>query len=270
MSQETNIIDNDVDSLPLNKGDTKSSLRKNVIPITSISDLGSVVNELQSQLNLLIGNLSNNTTPEFKALMEGYVNKANEVEELKIKIENTLSRHEELKSETSKVRETNRNLIHELQCTRDTLKNLEYNLNTFQASSNKREEEYKEAIQNLDQQIEEYEKNKKELELKIKEIIDSQGRVKQEAQDQNFKFKQTEMELITERDNLRKQLKEFELLLNEQHEQLEFKTKEVEYKEALLNQFIKQNALDKLPVKNTEPITNKDNQNNKRKKWPFS
>lgn len=262
------------------KTEIKLLSRKNVIPITSISDLGIVVNEIQNQLNILISKPEDNTTPEFKALMEGYVKKANEVEELKVNIENFKSQHEELKSEINKVRETNRNLIHELQSAREALKNLEYELNIFQATSNKSEEEYKIKIKSLNEQIRINENTIKELEdesikvreefdIKAAEIINENERLKQECQEQNFKSRQAELELTSERDSLKKQVKEFEILLKEQHEQIELKSKEIEYKDALINQLIKQATTDKLPAKSTilsEETRNMDNKN-KRKNW---
>lgn len=239
------------------KAEIKLISKKNVIPITSISDLGSLINEIQNQLNMLMDKSENNTTPEFKALMEGYVKKANEVEELKVNIENFKSRHEELKSEINKVRETNRNLIHELQSARETLKTLEHELNMLQASSNKSEEEYKIKIKSLNDKIHGCENKIKEQEnenTRIKEetekttacIINENERLKQECQDQNFKFRQLELELTSERDNLGKQVKEFEILLKEQHEQIELRSKEIEYKDALINQLIKQGTTEKL------------------------
>ena len=76
---------------------------KNVVPI---------VGDVQNQLTLLMRKLEEDVSPEFKALMEGYVNKANEAEELKVKLENIGLTHESLNVEIEKIRETNRNLVH--------------------------------------------------------------------------------------------------------------------------------------------------------------
>ena len=51
----------------ISKTDVKLSMRKNVIPITSISDLGTIVGDIQNQLSLLIGKLESDVSPEFKA-----------------------------------------------------------------------------------------------------------------------------------------------------------------------------------------------------------
>ena len=250
----------DVTGTSVSKTEVKLSSRKNVIPITSISDLGSVVSEIQNQLAVLIGRLEDDVSPEFKALMEGFVNKANEAEELKVNLENISSKCEKLKSEISQIRETNRNLIHELQVTKDVLKNLEQELSTFQENSKKQEHEYKDKIAKLTRQNEDYEKKiKQELETKIQELTETTEKTRQEMLDQKFSFRQIEQELINERDNLKKQVDEFDVILNDQREQLELKTKEAEYKDALLNQLIKQTTSEKfkdIKGQNLEPENN--------------
>lgn len=278
MTSDIKTMTDEAASLSSNKTDIKLPPRKNVIPITSISDLGTLVNEIQNQLNMLTDKMESNTSPEFKALMEGYVKKANEVEDLKVHIENYKSQYEELKSEILKIRETNRNLINELQNARETLKNLERELNALQITSNKNEEEYKIKIENLNAEIKKNGNKIKELEdeiIKAKEemeadtvhIMSENERLKEENQEQNFSFRQIELELTSERDSLKKQVKEFEVLLKEQHEQIELKTKEAEYKEALLNQLIKQGTIEKLPQKPQIAYESLENDQKKRKSW---
>ena len=97
------------------------------------------------------------------------------------------------------------------------------------------------------------------MEKKFSELTENQGKFREEQLDLNFKLRQNEQELTNQRDNLRKQVEEFEILLTEQKEQLELKTKEAEYKDALLNQLIKQATTDKLRVQ--EPDEQKANQN---------
>lgn len=235
-------------STPLTKSDVKISLKKNVIPITSLSDLGTVVGDIQNQITLLIEKLNNDVSPEFKALMEGYVNKANESESIKVNLEDITSRCEALKIEIANVRETNRNLVHELQSARETLRNLESQLNNYQTSSKKNEEEYRNKIKTLKVQNEEYENKIKEMETKLATVTDTHEKLRQELLDQNFEYKQAEQELISERDSLRKQLDEFEILLKEQSEQLGLRIKEIEYKDALLNQLVKQATTEKLKM----------------------
>ena len=263
-----------------NKSDIKHSSKTNVIPITSISDLGNIVGEIQNQLAFLISRLDNDVSPEFKALMEGYVNKANESEEFKVNLENITASYQELKAEIGKVRETNRNLIHELQIARELLKKLEDELSSFQESSTKAEEEYKEKIkmltnhntelQNKIQIIEkEKEKAEQELELKTSDLKQNQEKLRQELLDQNYASHQKEQELTIQRDNLLKQVEEFEILLKEQKEKLELKSKEVEYKDALLNQLVKKATTEKLKVQELDSLTVKQNTEKKRKGWFF-
>ena len=86
--------------------------------------------------------------------------------------------------------------------------------------------------------------------------------------DQSFKRKHGEQELLIERDNLKKQVEEFELLLKEQEEQIDYKSKELEYKDAFINQLIKQSTTGKLKADNQEEFEDKNKQK-KRKIWPF-
>ena len=241
--------------------------RKNVVSITSVSDLGSAVSEIQNQLCTLIAKLDNDVSPEFKALMEGYVNKANETEGLKVNLESTSSKYEELKGEINKLRETNRNLIHELQNTRETLRSLESELNNFQDIAKRSEDDYKEKIKTLTKQNQEYETKTKTLETKITELKDSQDSIRQEYADQNFKYRQNEQELVIEKENLKKQLEEFDMILAEQKEQIEFKTKEAEYKDALLNQLIKKTTTDRAMAQET--TDSKEPEEKKKKGWFF-
>ena len=222
--------------------------RKNVIPITSINDLGTLVGEIQNQLTLLLDKLNNDVSPEFKALMGGYVNKANETEELKVNLEDAKTKYELLKGEILKLRETNRTLINELQNTREILKNLEFQLNNLKDISVKAEEEYKTKIKLLNKQIQDYENKFKLVEEENIKIKQTHEELRQELLDQNFNTKQNAQELLIEKDNLKKQLEEFELILNEQKEQIDFKTKELEYKDALINQLIRQTTEEKLRI----------------------
>ncbi len=231
--------------------------RKNVIPITSISDLGGVVSEVQTQLSSLINKLENDVSPEFKALMESYIKKANESEELKITLENIKLKSEEFKNDLSQLRDTNRNLVSELQNSREILKNIEDELNNLKYLSSRTEEDYKDKIKVLKKSNIEYEdkinilqkekdETKKVLEEKIEELIDVQEGLRQELLDHSYESKKIEQELIIQKDSLKKQVEEFELLIRDQQDQLDLKIKEIEYKDALLNQFIKQSMNERL------------------------
>ena len=269
-----NMVDDATSSL--SNTNLKSSLKKNVIPISSIADLGNAISEIQNQLCLLIGKSEGEVSSELKALMEGYINKANESVELKVKLESLNGLSEELKTEIARLRETNRNLIHELQNAREILKNLEVEFNTLQASSKKAEQEYKEKIKELKNQNEEYENISNQREDEMTQIKLEHENSRQELLDQNFKYRQNEQELIIQLDNFKKQVEEFEILLKEQKEEIEFKTKEIEYKDALLNQLIKQATTeklnDKVKIQDKEfdlPNVLLDKNQNKKKNWFF-
>lgn len=253
----------------ISKTDIKASNRNNIIPITSISDLGNIVGDIQNQLILLLNQLNSDVSPEFKALMEGYINKANESEETKVSLETIKSSHEELKTEITKVRETNRTLIQELQIAREILKKLEQELNSQQEISKKTEGDFKEKINKLSKQNQEFEINIKKLEEEKSNFTIEQEKLRQELLDQSFIFHQKEQELTIRTDNCKKQVEEYELLLKEQSEKLELKIKEAEYKDALLNQLIKKATAEKLRIQGLEDILPEEKQEKKRKAWFF-
>ena len=89
--------------------------------------------------------------------------------------------------------------------------------------------------------------------------------MKQEYADQNYKYRQNEQEIIIEKEKLKKQVEEFDVILAEQKEQIEFKTKEAEYKDALLNQLIKKTTTDRVMAQ--EATDNTENQQKKKKGW---
>ena len=261
---------------PPPKTEIKLSPRKNVIPISSLSDLGQIVGDIQNQLVLLNRKLQSDVSPEFKALMEGYVNKANETEGIKVNLDGLKSSYETVKADITQVRDTNRNLINELQCAKEALRNLESQLNTLQEAMKTSEERYKEKINLINkhrqdqenkirqlehdkleqtkeykerlnqleeekkQVVEEKEKIRQPLEAKLTELIGNQDKLKLELVDQSFNFKQGEREYTRQIESMSARIKEFEALLKEKDEQIVLKTKEAEYKDALLNQMIKQ------------------------------
>lgn len=253
----------------ISKTDIKASNRNNVIPITSISDLGNIVGDIQNQLTLLLNKLNSDVSPEFKALMEGYINKANESEETKVNLETIKSSHEELKTEITKVRETNRTLIQELQVAREILKKLEQELNLQHEVSKKTEESFKEKVNKLSKQNQEFETSAKKLEEEKANFNTEQEKLRQELLDQSFTFHQKEQELTIRVDNYKKQVEEHDLLLKEQSEKLELKTKEAEYKDALLNQLIKKATTEKLRIQGFETTLLEEKQDKKRKAWFF-
>ena len=274
MSTETTLSFDDMPGIIPNKADMKKPLKKSLNPLTSILELEDAISVMQNQMNTLLEKVTDNVSPEFKALMESYIKKANEAEELKVNLENMRLHHEELKSEIFKVRETNRNLVHELQNAREALKNLEHEFRSLSVNFNKDEEEYKNKIQVLTAKLQEFEKKlqsseeenkevKKETEKTISNLILENEKLKQENHDQSFNFRQQELELITQKDNLKKELDELMGLLREQNEQSELKTKEIEYKDALINQFIKRGVADKLTMNSSD---SPDKQNDKKHK----
>ena len=253
------------------RSEGKLSNKSNVIPITSISDLGTIVGDVQNQLTLLINKLNSEVSPEFKALMEGFINKANETESVKVRLEDTATSYDEVKAEVAKVRETNRTLINELQNAREILKKLETELNTFQNTAKKTEEDYKDKVKNLTKQIQEFETTLGKFEEEKAIQASEQEKLRQETLDQKYNFHQKEQQLTIEKDNLRKQLDEAERLLKEQSETLDLKSKELDYKDVLLNQLIRQTTSDKLrPLSNNEePENNLTKAEKKRKFWFF-
>lgn len=226
---------------------------KNIIPFQKKNDdLSAMISDLQEQLSLLNKKLDgNDATPEFKALMEGYIKKANESEEVKARLQSINDSYDLLKSDLVQLRELNRNLTQELNESREKMRDLEYQINSLETGSlqleNNQKEKYREAqkkIQTFEEKMFDLEKEKNTLknqyEKRIMELIKSQESLKQELSDMDFDFRQRERELIAEIDDLNTRTKDYENILKEQEEKLSFKTKEAEYKASLLDQMAKQ------------------------------
>lgn len=219
------------------------------------SALRSIIAELQSQIALLDHRLhTEDVTPEFKALMEGYIKKANESEELKVKLEDANTKLETAKCDLTQLRDANRDLTNELNSTRETLRDFEDKIQNNERMSESAKSEQRSKLLDYRKKIDEAEDKvvrledekseiKEQMEKRVVELIKSQENLKQEISDMDFDFRQRERDLINEVDKQGKQIKEYEKIVKEMEEKLELKTKEAEYKATLLDQIAKQSTL---------------------------
>ncbi len=185
-------------------------------------------------------NAHKHASPEFRALMDAYVSKANEAEFEKIKYKNIEEKHEELKSEFRSLKEQVKKQELDLDATREALKASESDLFKVRQEFTY----YKDSSEN---KIQELSDDKRAQSQKMRDLLAEKEKFSSEIQnaqikvmEANHKYKQLEQDRGLDRDNYDRALRETENIASELREQLELRTRELEYKDALLNQLIKQ------------------------------
>lgn len=177
---------------------------------------------------------------EFSALMDGYVNKANESQEFKVKFDNVFSQFEDMKIEFKTQREENKKLRLDIDAVKEALRSSETELQRSRKDLENNKLRYEEQISDL---IQEREK----LKTKLKQLMDHQEKtsidyndLKAELLEFKYKTKQLEQEKEVEVETAKRSVRESNKIIDEIKEKLDLRTREVEYKDALLNQLIKQ------------------------------
>ncbi len=202
--------------------------------------LGNRLKRIEEQLLSIYERQKSGVSAEFSALMDGYVNKANESQEFKVKFENIFSQYEELKIEFKTQREENKKLKLDMDAAKEALRSSETELQRNRKDSENNKLRYDEQISDL---IQEREK----LKTKLKQLMDHQEKsavdyndLKAELLEFKYKTKQLEQEKEVEVETAKRSVRESNKIIDELKEKLDLRTREVEYKDALLNQLIKQ------------------------------
>lgn len=226
------------------------------LPVTNQNgDLVHQIKDLKNQVKHLVERQGKEVGPEFKALMEGYVSKANESESLKVKYEHIQNYQEELKEEIKDLRDDNRRMGSDLDASREALKVSESELHETNNKLEKLQREFNDTTEalrdekarlkaKLDDSVEERLATEKELEGKISKLVESQNKSRDEALEDHSKFKKVEQELQVQNEKLTRELRDAENLAKELREQVELRTREIEYKDALLSQLVRETAKD--------------------------
>lgn len=197
-----------------------------------------VLAKIQTDLETI--NQHKHASPEFRALMDGYVNKANEAEFEKVKYKHIEEKHEELKAEGRALKELTKKQETDLDATREALKASESDLFKVRQEFNY----YRESA---DSKIQELSEDKRTINQKLRDLLADKEKASSEIQnaqikvmEANHRYKQLEQDRGLDKDNYDRALRETENMVAELREQLDLRTRELEYKDALLNQLIKQ------------------------------
>lgn len=208
------------------------------------SGMESKLELIQKQIESISDRQKSGVSAEFSALMDGYVNKANESQSYKVKFEHLEGLYEELNLEHKTSREDLKKLKADLEASKEALRMSESDLQRAKRDSDNNRLQYEEQISNL---IEEREK----LKSKVKQLMDHKEKSAQEYNDlkaelleNKYRVKQLEQEKQVEIETQKRTARETHKIIEDLKEKLDLRTREVEYKDALLNQLIKQVSAD--------------------------
>jgi chromosome segregation ATPase len=196
--------------------------------------------KIEEQLSAIVDKQQNGVSAEFNALMDGYVNKANESQEFKVKANHLESLYEELKIEAKTFKEENKRLKADLEATKEALRMSESDIKRLKNESEHSKVSFQEQINTLNDEKANLKNKLKEVQTQNDKNIQNYNNIKSELLEQKYRVKQFEQEKQVEEETIKRTNRETTKLIDELKEKLELRTREVEYKDALLNQLIKQ------------------------------
>lgn len=201
------------------------------------------IKKIEQHLNSLMKQQSG-VSAEFNALMDGYVNKANESQEFKVRYESLNSQVEDLKNEYKTLKINNKKYKDELEAAKEALRASESDLQRSHKDILTQKKHY-------DEQISDYTEERERLKAKLKQLTDYKdkstteyNKLKTEFLEMQYKAKQNQQEKDVATETADRAVKESHKVVEELKDKLELRTREIEYKDALLNQLIKQISAD--------------------------
>ena len=204
--------------------------------------LGDILGDIKSDLKVLAEKSDQKVSPEFTALMDGYVSKANESETLRVKYQHVENHFEELKMELKSQKTSGRQLGADLDSAREALKLSELDLS-------KAKKELEQAKKDFQDKIDLMNSEKDTLTRKIKELNSWKdntenlcGEMKNEIIEYKHSIKQLQQENQIEKQTAERTLRESNRIVQELKEQLELREREASYKNALIEQLVRQTA----------------------------
>ena len=222
------------------------------------SEFSSQLSKIEEQLAAIVEKQKNGVSAEFNALMDGYVNKANESQEFKVKSTHVEGLYEELKIEHKTTTEENKKLKADLEATKEALRMSESDIKRFKeeaditkAGLQKQILEHKEERENLKDKL-------KDIQRQFDESVSNYNNIKSELLEQRYKVKQLDQEKTAENEAFDRTQREATKLVDELKEKLELRTREVEYKDALLNQVIKQVSVEETGALAAEELASRE------------
>ena len=222
------------------------------------SEFSSQLSKIEEQLAAIVEKQKTGVSAEFNALMDGYVNKANESQEFKVKSTHVEGLYEELKIEHKTTVEENKKLKADLEATKEALRMSESDIKRFKEESDitkaglqKQILEHKEERENLKDKL-------RDIQKQFDESVSNYNNIKSELLEQRYKVKQLDQEKTAENEAFDRTQREATKLVDELKEKLELRTREVEYKDALLNQVIKQVSVEDSGAMPTEELASQE------------
>jgi chromosome segregation ATPase len=201
-----------------------------------------LLGDIKSELKVLAEKQEHKVSPEFSALMDGYVIKANESETLRVKYQHVESHYEELKLELKTQKAQNRQLGSDLDSVREALKLSELELSKFKRDFDHTRQDFQDKSDALQNEKEALLRKIKEL-MTWKETTEQLcNEMKAELVEYNHKVKQLQQENSIEKQTAERSLREGQKVIQELKEQLELREREASYKNALIEQLVRQTA----------------------------
>jgi hypothetical protein len=201
-----------------------------------------LLGDIKSELKVLAEKQEHKVSPEFSALMDGYVIKANESETLRVKYQHIESHYEELKLELKTQKTQNRQLGSDLDSVREALKLSELELSKFKRDFDHTRQDFQDKSDALQNEKEALLRKIKEL-MTWKETTEQLcNEMKAELVEYNHKVKQLQQENLIEKQTAERSIRESQKVIQELKEQLELREREASYKNALIEQLVRQTA----------------------------
>ena len=201
------------------------------------------IKKIEKHLSSLMEQQSG-VSAEFNALMDGYVNKANESQEFKVRYEGLNSQVEDLKTEYKTLKVNNKKYKDELEAAKEALRASESDLQRSHKDLLTQKKHY-------DEQISDYTEEGERLKTRLKQLTDYKdkstaeyNKLKTEFLELQYQAKQNQQEKDVATETADRAVKESHKIVDELKDKLELRTREIEYKDALLNQLIKQISAD--------------------------
>lgn len=198
------------------------------------------LNKIEKQLSVIVEKQSNNVSPEFNALMDGYVNKANESQEYRVKYEHLETIYEELNLNFKSLQDELKKLKIEYEALKEALRMSELDLQRMSKDIDTDKQRYEQLLTELKE-------DRDALKERLRQMMEENDKLsrefaenKSELLESRYKFKQLEQERLIDIETQKRSMKESNKVVEELREKLDLRTREVEYKDALLNQLIKQ------------------------------
>lgn len=212
-----------------------------------------MMHAISSQLAELVEKAQANVSPEFNALMEGYVAKANESETIKVKAQHVHTQHKEMKAELQNTRDDLKRIKVDLEASKEALRSSELDLSAEKTQFSNYKDMSSQKISDLSQDKLQLKDRVAELERDNGNLLEENSRLKSELLETQHRVKEAQQDGTIELEDAQRKIIDLDSEIIELKEQLDLRIREIEYKDALLNQLVKQQPVVS-PTPSPEPV----------------